>query len=258
MSSISDPVRARLYEVVTSRPDPVRRDEAAAEAGIRQSLAAYHLDKMVELGLLDATYQRPPGQQTGRPAKVYTRSSREFTVTIPTRSYELAAQLMAQAIASGPPGDTQLALQETARAYGTEMGRSRTAGDAPAGGERESLEAVLGECGFEPACDDAGTLRLRNCPFRHLSGQHPDVICAMNLALVEGLVAGLGADTPAPVRDPRQGHCCVTIPADEPAGVPFPPGRRGVLGRLLPRAAGRRGKHELGGEASATDGHAPA
>ena len=33
----------------------------------------------------------------------------------------------------------------------------------------------------------------------------------MNLALVEGLVAGLGADGWRPALDPRPGHCCVAI-----------------------------------------------
>lgn len=257
VSSLSDPLRARLYEVITSRPEPVRRDEAAAAAGIGQSLAAYHLDKMVELGLLDASYQRSPGQRTGRPAKVYTRSGREFTVTMPTRAYELAARLMTQAIASGPPGDGRLALQETARAYGTEAGRSRKAGGAPGSSGRESLEAVLGEYGYEPACDADGTLRLRNCPFHHLSARHPDIVCAMNLALVEGLAAGLDAGTTAPVRDPQPGHCCVAIPVGELANLPPQPRRR-RLGRLLPRTAGRRRKHEHNEEADATGSRPPA
>src|SRR2546423_1447792 len=61
LSTLDDPVRRRLYEVVTRQPGPVGRDEAAAAAGVGRALAVYHLDKLVESGLLAATYQRPAG-----------------------------------------------------------------------------------------------------------------------------------------------------------------------------------------------------
>ena len=38
----------------------------------------------------------------------------------------------------------------------------------------------------------------------------------MNLALVEGLVAGLGDEGWRPVLDPRPGQCCVAIGGDQP------------------------------------------
>jgi hypothetical protein len=38
----------------------------------------------------------------------------------------------------------------------------------------------------------------------------------MNLGLIQGIVAGLGADGLHPVLDPRPGHCCVAIGADQP------------------------------------------
>ena len=77
LSSLDDPVRRRLYEVVTRQPGPVSRDEAASAAGIGRALAVYHLDKLVESGLLTASYSRPPGRSgpgAGRPAKLYARS----------------------------------------------------------------------------------------------------------------------------------------------------------------------------------------
>jgi hypothetical protein len=35
----------------------------------------------------------------------------------------------------------------------------------------------------------------------------------MNLALIQGLVEGLGGDGLSPVIDPKAEHCCVAIPA---------------------------------------------
>jgi predicted ArsR family transcriptional regulator len=209
LSSLDDPLRRRLYEVVTSHPGPVSRDEAASEAGIARALAVYHLDKLVESGLLTASYQRPPGRRgpgAGRPAKVYARSDREFAVTVPPREYELAARLLVQAVEADPSDRSRAVLAGAARRLGTELG-SAFERDA---GERD-VKGVLTQQGYEP-CDGAdGVIRLRNCPFHQLTERHREVVCGMNLALVEGLVEGLGADGLRPVLDPQPGHCCVAI-----------------------------------------------
>ena len=207
LSSLDDPVRRRLYEVVRERTEPVGRDEAAAAAGVGRALAVYHLDKLVEAGLLTASYQRPPGRGgpgAGRPAKLYSRSDREFAVTVPPREYELAARLLVAAVESDSSGCSRTALLYAARRLGTELG-SRFAGrDA-------GLEEALAEHGYEPRGGHDDVMRLRNCPFHQLAEQHRDVTCGMNLGLIQGIVAGLGADGLHPVLDPRPGHCCVAI-----------------------------------------------
>jgi predicted ArsR family transcriptional regulator len=209
LSSLDDPVRRRLYEVVRERTEPVGRDEAAAAAGVGRALAVYHLDKLVEVGLLTASYQRPPGRTgpgAGRPAKLYARSGREFAITVPPREYELAARLLVRAVEADPSGQSRAVLLEAARQLGTELGQEVQARD---------LEGVLAEHGYEPRRDD-DVIRLRNCPFHQLAEQHKDVVCGMNLGLIEGLLAGLGSDGLRPVLDPRSGHCCVAIGADQP------------------------------------------
>jgi predicted ArsR family transcriptional regulator len=210
LSSLDDPVRRRLYEVVRERAEPVGRDEAAAAAGVGRALAVYHLDKLVEAGLLTASYQRPPGRSgpgAGRPAKLYLRSDREFAVTVPPREYELAARLLVQAVEADPSGRSRAVLLEAARRLGAEL-----AGAAGAPGD---LEAALAGHGYEPRHGEDGVIRLRNCPFHQLAERHRDVTCGMNLGLIEGIVAGLGADGLRPVLDPQPGHCCVAIGADQ-------------------------------------------
>jgi predicted ArsR family transcriptional regulator len=211
LSSLDDPVRRRVYEVVRERAEPVGRDEAAAAAGVGRALAVYHLDKLVEAGLLTASYQRPPGRSgpgAGRPAKLYMRSDREFAVTVPPREYELAARLLVQAVEADPSGRSRAVLLEAARRLGAEL-----AGAAGAAGD---LEGALAGHGYEPSRGGDGVIRLRNCPFHQLAAQHRDVTCGMNLGLIEGILAGLGADGLRPVLDPQPGHCCVVIGADQP------------------------------------------
>jgi len=252
LSTLDDPVRRRLYEVVTRQPGPMGRDEAAAAAGIGRALAVYHLDKLVESGLLAATYQRPAGRSgpgAGRPAKLYARADREFTVTVPPRSYELAARLLVQAVEADGSGQSRAALGQAARRLGTELGCGYRAeagggtpggevGSAPDGGTRSApadgtwsasdgglrnvaaceVESVLARQGYEPCRDSDGNIRLRNCPFHQLAERHREVVCGMNLTLVEGLVDGLGADGWQPVLDPRPGYCCVALGSEQHRG----------------------------------------
>jgi predicted ArsR family transcriptional regulator len=217
LSSLDDPVRGRLYEFVSEHAEPVGRDEAAAAAGIGRPLAAYHLDRLVELA---ASYQRPEGRGgpgAGRPPKLYARSGREFAVTVPPREYELAARLLARAVESDHGGASRAALYDAARQLGAELGRdSRAAGAS--GGERSAVQGVLARHGFEPWQDEGGAVRLRNCPFHQLAAEHPGLVCGMNLALIEGVVAGLGADDMVPALDPGPGRCCVVIGTGRPAG----------------------------------------
>jgi predicted ArsR family transcriptional regulator len=211
VSSLEDPVRQRLYDVVSSRPAAVSRDEAAALAGIGRPLAAYHLDKLVESGLLTVTYQRLGGRSgpgAGRPAKLYAKSDREFAVSVPPRDYELAAQILVQAIADDQAGTGRAALQDAAYRLGTELAGRGQAGDA------RELPRVLAAHGYAPTVQDAahGTvIRLRNCPFHHLAQRHRDLVCGMNRSLIGGMVDGLGLPDWQPVLDPRPGHCCVAV-----------------------------------------------
>lgn len=214
VSSLEDPVRARLYRIVAESDAPVGRDEAAAAAGIGRSLAAYHLDRLADLGLLTASYQRPEGRGgpgAGRPAKVYCRSDREFTVSVPPREYELAARLLAVAVEADAGGPSWTALHDAAWQFGWNLGTHARAASAAPPDSREVVETALRDHGFEPWHDERGTVQLRNCPFHSLATLHPDMVCGMNLALMRGLVEGLEADELSPELTPCQGRCCVVL-----------------------------------------------
>jgi predicted ArsR family transcriptional regulator len=204
VTGLADPVRARVYQAVARSTSPIDRDEAAATVGIGRPLAAYHLDKLVELGLVTASYRRPAGRTgpgAGRPAKVYRRSGREFAVTVPPREYELAARLLAAAVESDTGGTSRSMLLAAAREFGTDLG---TCAGQPVGD-------VLRDYGFEPSTAEDGSVELRNCPFHQLVESHQKLVCAMNLALMQGLVSGLDEPGMRPHLDPKQGRCCVVI-----------------------------------------------
>jgi predicted ArsR family transcriptional regulator len=152
---------------------------------------------------------------------VYARSDREFAVTVPPREYELAARLLVQAVEADPSDRSRAVLAEAARRLGTELGSAfrpspagQEAGERDAAGPEASeqdVKGVLTQQGYEPCGGADGVIRLRNCPFHQLTERHKEVVCGMNLALVKGLVEGLGADGWRPALDPRPGFCCVAI-----------------------------------------------
>lgn len=210
LATLDDPVRRRLYDFVAAHTEGVGRDDAAAAVGIGRPLAVYHLDRLVESGLLTASYQRPTGRGgpgAGRPAKIYRRPAREFTASVPGREYELAAQLLAQAAEHGRNDDYRVALRSAAHDRGVRLAGRRPAGRNAA----RSAQAALRELGYEPYRDEDGTIRQRNCPFHRLATAHRDLVCDMNRALVGGLLSGLHADHLRAEIDRHPGQCCVAI-----------------------------------------------
>jgi predicted ArsR family transcriptional regulator len=204
LSALGDATRRNAYDYVRAQGGPVGRDEVAGALGIGRTLAAYHLDRLAKEGLLSVDYARRSGRTgpgAGRPAKLYERSDRELAVSVPMRDYGLAAQLLAHAAAHDDEGGTRRALRDAAGSLGREV-----AVTAPSAA---SLESVLRDRGYEPY-DDGGILRLRNCPFHAIAQSHPEVVCDMNLNLLEGLVAGLNLDVRATL-EPAPGRCCVAI-----------------------------------------------
>src|SRR5919206_3532577 len=94
IAALNEPIRRALYTYLVERPGPVGRDEAAEAVGITRELAAFHLDKLLEEGLLDVEYRRLSGRSgpgAGRPAKLYHLSRRQVQISLPDRRYELMA-----------------------------------------------------------------------------------------------------------------------------------------------------------------------
>ena len=202
--SLDDPVRRRLYEFVLESDQPAGRDQAATAAEISRALAAYHLDKLVDAGLLQAAYARPPGRSgpgAGRPAKVYRRAEGELALSVPPRNYELLGKVLVASIDHDPTGTVREAMNQAAY----------QAGQQACAGSDGNLMAVLNGCDYEPKADENGRIELRNCPFHALSQEHREVICALNLRLIQGVLDG-GDEHDAEAKLVfRPGRCCVTI-----------------------------------------------
>ncbi|HVA86798.1 MAG TPA: hypothetical protein VNF73_10850 [Candidatus Saccharimonadales bacterium] len=218
LAALAEPARRRLYIYVAPRADAVSRDEAAKAVGMSRALAAFHLDRLVDDGLLETEFRRRTGRTgpgAGRPAKLYRRArGRRVAVSLPQRNDELAARLFAEALDGSCGTDPRMGLSDVAGAYGRKLGeRARGAAESGASPtERtDALMAVLTESGYEPRRDEAGIIRLGNCPFDSLVATHRDLTCGMNLSLMNGMLDGLAAAGFEARLDPQPGLCCVNI-----------------------------------------------
>jgi predicted ArsR family transcriptional regulator len=212
VAALAEPTRRRLYDHVVRQAAPVSRDEAAAATNVPRATVAFHLDKLVEEGLLDVVFERRTGRTgpgAGRPSKLYRRAECDVAVSLPERHYDLAGDLLASAVGDAEQSGERpaAALERRARERGHQLGEAARAavGDGP-----DAVLRALEEQGFEPRVEGSG-IALANCPFHTLAREHTELVCGMNLHLLEGVLAGVhGSGLTARLR-PEAGYCCVRL-----------------------------------------------
>lgn len=208
---LAEPARWALYKYVAASVEPVSREQAAAGVDVALHSAKFHLDRLVEEGLLEVEYRRLTGRTgpgAGRPSKLYRRADRQVAVTLPERRYDLAGDLLAAAIDRSmregiPAGD---AVREVARAAGLDVTADSSHEDAVA-----LLLDTLTRLAYEPHVVEDATICLVNCPFDRLAADHTELVCGMNLAYLEGVLESLGVDDLHARLEPEPGRCCVKI-----------------------------------------------
>lgn len=219
VAALDHPITQAVYRLMVER-GRLSRDDTANGLDIARSVAAFHLDKLVDVGLAEAHFERLSGRSgpgAGRPAKVYRRSDRDIELSLPERHYDVAGGLLAEALEraakEGLPVEravhdaaveTGRALGEAARAEEIKVGTSQAK-------RRDTLLRVLERHGYEPHLRDREVV-LRNCPFHVLAEQHRTLVCGMNLELLSGIIEGVGGGDLVSARlAPEPGSCCVRI-----------------------------------------------
>lgn len=214
IGALGDPLRRDLYLYVCAKPYAVSRDEAADALGLPHHKAKFHLDRLEAEGLLTAEFARLTGRSgpgAGRPAKLYRRAPADISVSLPGREYEIAGQLLAAAVAtSARTGGSPIeALHQEAAQRGREWAQAAVAGVS---GETplELAMRALAQHGYEPREDEQRVI-LANCPFHSLAASHTEMVCGMNLALIQALVDEVGPDDLECRLEPDDQRCCVVL-----------------------------------------------
>jgi predicted ArsR family transcriptional regulator len=208
---LADPIRRALYHFVAHQPGAVSRDQAAAGLDIPRHTAKFHLDKLVDEGLLVPEFKRLSGRTgpgAGRPAKLYRRVRKEVNVTLPRRRYDLAGHVLAdtlERVQAGTPLDQ--AIQDAADNAANIVVESWPPTESS---DEERMTDLLARLGYEPRPESDG-IGLSNCPFQQLSDDHTDVIGPINRQFIEAVGRRLDCTDVHPTSVDRGTGCCVAL-----------------------------------------------
>jgi predicted ArsR family transcriptional regulator len=222
VAALDQPLRRDLYRLLAGAPGWTTRDDAAAALDIPRSVAAFHLDKLADAGVVEVRFERVGGRTgpgAGRPSKLYRPARDEVVASIPDRHYDLAGSLLANAVAASASTGAPVrdCLRVVAASTGRRVGEDVLAADeAAAGGDRRAeVISVLEPHGYDPVSGPDDEIALANCPFHRLAEEQRELVCGMNLDFLRGVIDGLGlADQLTARLDPAPGYCCVRIGVD--------------------------------------------
>jgi len=212
IAALAEPVRKDLFDFVVRSRSSVSRDQAASGVGVPAHTAKFHLDRLVDAGFLEVEFKRLTGRTgpgSGRPAKLYRRTDRELTVSVPERHYDLLSRILAAAVVettvTGEPVGAIVAriAREEGVSWGSEI-------QLPADLDQvELLASALAGNGYEPWIERE-TMFLKNCPFHRVAQAQTELVCGLNLEFVIGVSVGVGCDGITARLDPSVGRCCVS------------------------------------------------
>ena len=197
----SDPAaskpRRRLLKLLRRSDVPLDVYELAAATGLHITTVRFHLDVLARAGQITA--QKTPRTTPGRPRTVYNIRTEEN----PPDGYRPLAALLAANLGPTPRARRRRA-EKAGREWATSLIPSTEQAATPDDAAHRITE-LFTEMNFDPELGDPapGTgerqIRLRACPYRDVARDHPDVVCAIHLGLLHGVLAQLG-DPPTSVR----------------------------------------------------------
>jgi predicted ArsR family transcriptional regulator len=194
--ALGDPTRYGIYRtIVEAAGEPLTVSQIADGFSLHPNVARMHLQKLVDVGLVVSDTRRSKGG--GRPARIYMLSTRVANLQFPPRDYQTLANVALSVVGRLTSDDPTL-LEQVGRELGREEGRQalKRGGLDPAHHDMEvlldSLSRTASDLGLYPHIEkqDDGSVEfeVRNCVFREISSERPDLVCRLHTAMLEGLV----------------------------------------------------------------------
>ncbi|HET7741044.1 MAG TPA: ArsR family transcriptional regulator [Mycobacterium sp.] len=182
--------RRRLLKLLRRSTIPLDVYQLAEATGLHITTVRFHLDVLVKAGQVSA--QKTPRTTPGRPRTVYAAHAEES----PPDGYRPLAALLAANL--GPTPRTRRRRAEKAgRDWATSL--IPTVNDVATPDEAaHRIVDLFAEMNFDPelvhpaSATGEREIRLRACPYRDVAREHPDVVCAIHLGLLEGALTQLG------------------------------------------------------------------
>jgi predicted ArsR family transcriptional regulator len=192
MSTREHPSRERVLDALRASGRALRLSEVCAQVSLSPNPVRSHLARLADDGLVRVDHEAPHGP--GRPAALYSALPAEPEEGA---AYRTLAGLLGRTLATvATPSVAGQAGRDWAR---TLLDRRRDAGRADVADAVDLVVELFDEGGFAPrVTPDRRTVELYRCPFISLAVEQPEVVCAVHLGLVRGVLDEL--DDPRTVR----------------------------------------------------------
>ena len=213
--ALGDPTRRAIFVHIAQAPVPLTALDVGEAFGVHRTVARAHLERLVQFGLLDSDFRHR--SEGGRPPKVYSRSRQRLSLELPARQYEVLSELLLGTLEQfGPAAD--LLVETVGLAYGRSLSEAVT-GE----GVEARLEPLrrLGSMMEVTEGDDGVHVNVATCLFRELSQRNPSLVCALDRAIIAGLLSRGDESytiTQALRRDESVDVCRLTFVADHRPG----------------------------------------
>lgn len=197
--ALGDGTRRSLYRHVVEAQVPLSAGEVGAAFGLHRTVARSHLEKLVEMNLLQVgTRRRARG---GRPAKVYFPSEERLEVQFPPRRYEWLARLLVQLLNRFPGDHSEMAV-EVGCEFGRNLARASLVDGVVKGGKGRlnphQVVKWLGENGYRARLHSAKaptvTIDVTNCVYQEVAQLAPEVVCSFDTGMICGLLGVTAQD----------------------------------------------------------------
>lgn len=197
--------RLRILQLLQKSRDALGVQDLVEQVGLHPNTVRFHLVRLVRDGLV----QRHSEARTtpGRPRFTYAAED----AASDQRSYRLLAKILASFMTEALPDAANAATRA-----GRSWGRYLTERPAPYSRTNEqttvaTLMDALATMGFAPEPTvDGKEIHLRNCPFREVADENLQVVCAVHLGIMQGVLAELRSPVTATRLEPFvEPHLCV-------------------------------------------------
>jgi predicted ArsR family transcriptional regulator len=193
-ASLGDPTRRGIYIAVREAAEPLTAGEIADVFDIHPNVARHHLDILTEDGYLEVTSRRIHSG-AGRPAKGFRATDKPIELRLSPRRTDLLLDLLLEVVDELGGTEVSAVARRVGKTYGAQIAAELGPGEQ---GFEDALVAVakaMGTMGFDTAADpDAGVYLTSHCPFGQTALAHPEIVCALDQGIVDGLLAALDPD----------------------------------------------------------------
>jgi predicted ArsR family transcriptional regulator len=186
------------------QPEPVTLAALVRITGSHENTVREHLDGLIRAGLVHRHRAEPLGR--GRPPWLYTATDTGSS----TAEYAGLVAALARTIVRSSDQPTQAAAL-AGEEWGHELARNRGASPSSPIEARQHLLEVLDDLGFECETDERAPaeVRLTRCPLLEAAYRHTEVVCAVHVGIVHGVLKENGADPTGTKLSPfSEPHAC--------------------------------------------------